>query len=194
MADDKGGGSGGLGGWAFSVVEAAKDAAGDIVTELESFTKFQQRVDQLIRNLKGSEAGPQKVGQEPLARAQFGGGTQGWGDADGLFANYQKVISDLESFSKLLSDSIEAMGIAVLASHKGYENIDVEIRDRMAAISADTKEHYGGSYDPEKSKLWHDGKGPGMADIGTGGSNDDSDAGGDKPTPAANGSYKGGKA
>jgi hypothetical protein len=40
------------------------------------------------------------------------------------------------------------MGIAVMASHKGYQNIDLDIRDRMATISAETTEHYGGTYDP----------------------------------------------
>ncbi|WP_338697053.1 hypothetical protein V2W30_15515 [Streptomyces sp. Q6] len=188
MADDKGGG------WLSGVFDAAQDAVGDIVTELESFTKFQQRVDELIRNLKGSEAGPTKIGQEPLARAQFGGGDAGWGDADGLYANYQKVVADLESFSQLLSDSIEAMGIAVLASHKGYENIDVDIQNRMAAISADTKEHYGGSYDPEKSKLWHEGKGPEVTDIGKDGTEGTSGDANPKPAAPANGSYQGGKA
>ncbi|PJN10915.1 hypothetical protein CG723_15125 [Streptomyces sp. CB01635] len=146
---------------------AAQAAVGDIVTELESFTKFQQRVDQLIKDLKGSDAGPQKIGQEPLSRHQFGGGAAGWGAADGLFTSYQTVLTELEKLSKVLSDSIEGMGIAVLASHKGYANIDVDIRDRMAAISAETKDHYGGDYDPEKSRLWHHGEGPKMDEIGT---------------------------
>lgn len=149
MADDKGGGSTGLGGWPFAVVEAARDAVGDIVTELESFTKFQQRVDQLIKDLSASQAGPKKVGQEALERAKFGGGHQGWHEAHQVFTQYDTVIADLENLSKLLSDSIEAMGIAVTASHKGYENVDMDVRRRMAAISAETKHHYGGEYVPE---------------------------------------------
>ncbi|MGP3638457.1 hypothetical protein ACTU45_35050, partial [Streptomyces sp. 24-1644] len=59
------------------------------------------------------------------------------------------VITELESLSKMLSDSMEGMGIAVLASHKGYENLDEDIRDRMRAISTSTTEHYGGEYVPE---------------------------------------------
>ncbi|MGX1670208.1 hypothetical protein [Streptomyces sp. NPDC055400] len=167
-AADKGGGSESP--WAFfgvlGAVGAAQAAVGDIVTELESFTKFQQRVDQLIKDLSGSDAGPKKIGQEPLSRHQFGGGAGGWGDAAGLFTSYQTVLTQLENLSKVLSDSIEGMGIAVLASHKGYSNIDTDIRDRMAAIAAETKDHYGGDYDPEKSKLWHQGEGPKMDDIG----------------------------
>jgi hypothetical protein len=38
---------------------------------------------------------------------------------------------------------MEGMSIAVLASHQGYQNIDVDIRDRMAKIYAETAKHYG---------------------------------------------------
>ncbi|MFJ9035504.1 hypothetical protein ACIRF8_02760 [Streptomyces sp. NPDC102406] len=148
MADDKGGGSGSLGGWAFNVVEAAKGAAADIVTELESFTKFQQRVDQLIKDLKGSPAGPKKVSEGQLTRQKFGGGDKGWYEADDLYGEYSTVIRELENLSEILSGSIESMGFAVLASHKGFENIDSDIRDRMAAINAETRQHYGGDYVP----------------------------------------------
>ncbi|MFI5797252.1 hypothetical protein [Streptomyces sp. NPDC051677] len=119
-----------------------------MATELSSFTKFRTRVDELIRDLKGSDAGPNKIGQEQLVRHQLGGGDGAWAEAAGLFTAYGTVISELETLSKLLSDSMEGMGIAVLASHKGYQNIDLDIRDRMAAISAETTEHYGSSYHP----------------------------------------------
>ncbi|WP_203645934.1 hypothetical protein [Streptomyces sp. SID14478] len=167
MADDKGGGgsSGGLGGWLFGAVEAAQDAVGDIVTELESFTKFQQRVDQLIKDLKGSPAGPKKVGEEALARHQFGGGDGGFKEAAGLHTSYATVITELENLSSLLSDSIEGMGIAVMASHKGYANIDDDIRRRMQAISTETTKHYGGEYVPPTHKKSEDGSDKGGADT-----------------------------
>ncbi|MFB8270205.1 hypothetical protein ACFC96_26870 [Streptomyces sp. NPDC055955] len=200
MAEDTGDGGGGSPWASFGIlgaVGAAQAAVGEVVTELESFTKFQQRVDELIKNLKGSDAGPKKIGQEPLSRHQFGGGAAGWGAADGLFTSYQTVLTELENLSKVLSDSIEGMGIAVLASHKGYANIDADIRDRMAAISAETKDHYGGEYDPEKSRLWHHGEGPKMDEIGTEDAKDAKDAK-DAPSsqsaPADKGEYKGGAA
>ncbi|RVU24485.1 hypothetical protein EOT10_15910 [Streptomyces antnestii] len=175
MAEDKGDGGGaaslplfgGALGGALGGVAMASGAMADIVTELESFTKFQQRVDQLIKDLSGSDAGSKKIGQEPLGRHQFGGGAGDWGDAAGLFTSYETVLTELENLSKILSDSIEGMGIAVLASHKGYAAIDADLRDRVAAIKAETKDHYGGDYDPEKSKLWHQGAGPAIDEIGT---------------------------
>ncbi|MGW3633735.1 hypothetical protein ACWD7F_26865 [Streptomyces sp. NPDC005122] len=143
--------------WASGVFDAARDAVGDVVTELSSFTKFLKRVDDLIRDLKGSAAGSGEVGQEQLVRHQFGGGAGAWAEASGLFSSYETVITELESLSKLLSDSMEGMNIAVLAAHRGYRNIDLDVRDRMAAISAETTKHYGGSYDPGLAKRSHEG-------------------------------------
>ncbi|MFD5494583.1 hypothetical protein ACFWH4_17140 [Streptomyces sp. NPDC127091] len=141
----------GLSSWAsapFGPAAGALSAQADMAAELSSFTAFRKRVDDLIRDLKGSAAGPGEVGQEQLARHQFGGGDGAWAEAAGLFTAYETVIGELETLSKLLSDSMEGMNIAVLASHKGYQNIDLDVRDRMAAISAETTKHYGGSYDP----------------------------------------------
>lgn len=147
------------------VLGGVRDAAADVATEFSSFVTFKQRVDELICDLKGSPAGPGKVGQEPLARAQFGGGDGAWAEASGVFGAYETVITELETLSKLLSDSIEGMGIAVLASHKGYRNVDDDIRDRMAEISAGIAERYesGGAGGAGGAG---GGEGPGRADRG----------------------------
>lgn len=126
----------------------APGVAAELVTELTSFTKFRDRIDELLRNLRASPAGPKKVGEEPMTRGQFGGGANGWAEAASLFLSYQAVITELESLSKLLSDSIEGMGIAVLASHNGYQNLDEDIRHRMLNIRDNAQQHYGGAYDP----------------------------------------------
>ncbi|MEU8486494.1 hypothetical protein [Streptomyces sp. NPDC048641] len=155
MAEETGDGGGGSPWASFGIlgaVAAAQAAVGEVVTELESFTKFQQRVDELIKDLKSSPADSKKLGQEPLGRAQFGGGADGFKEAAGLHTSYQTVITELETLSQLLSDSIEGMGIAVLKSHKGYANIDDDIKDRMRAISVETTKHFGGPYVPDLPK------------------------------------------
>lgn len=158
---DGGGSDGGTGpSWVSGVWDAARDTAADVITELSSFQTFKKRVDQLIIDLKDSDAGPGKVGQEQLVRAQFGGGNGEWPEAVGLFTAYETVITELENLSKLLSDSMEGMGIAVMASHKGYQNIDLDIRDRMVAISTETTEHYGGAYEPKLPDRTADGADP----------------------------------
>ncbi|MDF3141217.1 MULTISPECIES: hypothetical protein [unclassified Streptomyces] len=129
-------------------LQAAVSAVGDVITELQSFTKFRDRIDALLRDLREGPAGPKQVGQDTVSRANFGGGSDGWAEATNLFGSYETVISELEKLSKLLTDSIEGMSIAVLASHKGYENVDADVRQRMLAISKDTTEHYGGTYEP----------------------------------------------
>lgn len=127
---------------------ATAGAAVELATELTSFTKFRNRIDEILDDLKSSPAGPAKLGEDPVVRTQFGGGENQWAEAASLFTSYQSVITELESLSKLLSDSIEGMSIAVLASHNGYENLDIDIRRRMLAISDEAKKHYGGEYDP----------------------------------------------
>ncbi|WP_063806662.1 hypothetical protein [Streptomyces regalis] len=151
-ADHLGGAAASWGAAAFGVegaFQAAVSTVGDVITELQSFTKFRDRIDALLRDLKESPAGPKQVGQDAMARANFGGGSGGWAEATNLFTSYETVISELEKLSKLLTDSIEGMSIAVLASHKGYENVDADVRQRMLSISKDTTEHYGGSYEPQ---------------------------------------------
>ncbi|MFM9607678.1 hypothetical protein [Streptomyces niveiscabiei] len=120
-----------------------------LAAKYESFTGFRNRIDALIRTLKESPAGATQLGQDQVVRNQFGGGNSAWTEAAGLFTAYQSVITDLESLSKLLSDSMEGMSIAVLASHKGYDNVDLDVRQRMAAISAETRQHYDGEYVPD---------------------------------------------
>ncbi|MET9113615.1 hypothetical protein ABZX38_05335 [Streptomyces longwoodensis] len=168
---EDGAGSGGSS-WASAVFDMGRDALAaqaDVAAEYASFTAFRKRVDDLIRDLKGSAAGPDEVVRQQLARHEFGGGDGAWAEASGLHAAYETVITELEGLSRLLSDSMEGMSIAVLASHKGYENIDLGVRDRMAAISAEATKQYGGTYRPETPAPT-----PGGAPAGAGG-----DAGGD---------------
>lgn len=136
----------------------APQAVGELVTELSSFTKFRERVEEILRDLKASPAGPGKLGEDTVGRSQFGGGEHGgWHEADDLHGVYSDVITNLEQLSKLLSDSIEGLGIAVLASHKGYENLDLDIRDRMLAIKNDVVDYHGRHDDvtdtPEKQPV-----------------------------------------
>ncbi|MCX4797188.1 hypothetical protein OG497_24660 [Streptomyces sp. NBC_01242] len=120
----------------------SQNAVGELVTELSSFTKFRNHVDVLLRDLKASPAGPGKVGEETIGREKFGGGNKGWTEAEALHGSYSAVIKELEGLSQLLSDSIEGMSIAVLASHKGYENVDLDVRQRMRAIQSSTETHH----------------------------------------------------
>lgn len=135
------GSSGGLfGGFIGGAVAAAQSAVAELYTELESFTKFRDRIDEILVDLKASPADAKKLGEISIKDSQFG--DVSWPEAKGMFASYEKVVGELETLSKLLSDSIEGMSIAVLAAHKGYDNMDQDIRDRMLAIKSGVEEHY----------------------------------------------------
>ncbi|MFB7917710.1 hypothetical protein [Streptomyces sp. NPDC056061] len=140
------GGLGALGvfGGVTAIGAVAQTAVGDLVTELESFTKFRTRIDEILRDLKDSPANSKTVGEVTIGKGQFGS----WAEATRLYGSYEKVVKELQSLSQLLSDSIEGMSIAVLAAHKGYENLDIDIRHRMLAIKEATQEHYDGVYNP----------------------------------------------
>ncbi|GGT41108.1 hypothetical protein GCM10010207_46590 [Streptomyces atratus] len=125
-----------------AVGAVAPGAVGELVTELSSFTKFRDRIDGLLRDLRASPAGPGKVGEDTMERERFGGGKGEWTEADGLYKSYSTVIKELEGLSQLLSDSIEGMSIAVLGSHKGYESVDLDVRQRMLAIKHSTETHH----------------------------------------------------
>ncbi|MCX4534800.1 hypothetical protein OHA79_19665 [Streptomyces sp. NBC_00841] len=143
-----------------SVFDFAQNAVGELVTELSSFTKFRDRIDELLKDLKGSPADARKLGEDRMSRAQFGGEKGQWAEADALHHTYKTVITELEQLSGLLSDSIEGMGIAVLASHKGYEHVDLDVRERMLAIRSSMQEHYGGEYDPGMAAAKQNGDHP----------------------------------
>ncbi|MFC5914990.1 hypothetical protein [Streptomyces pulveraceus] len=117
-------------------------AAGELFAELSSFTKFRDRIDGLLHDLKTSPAGPGKVGEDTMGRERFGGGKGEWTEADALHGSYSEVIKELTELSQLLSDSIEGMSIAVLGAHKGYENVDLEVRSRMIAIQDGMRAHH----------------------------------------------------
>ncbi|MEE1809593.1 hypothetical protein [Streptomyces sp. BE133] len=141
-----------------AVGAVAPGAVGELVTELSSFTKFRERVEEILRDLKASPADAKKLGEVAIGKTQFG--DPAWAEASGLYTSYQKVVTELETLSKLLSDSIEGLGIAVLASHKGYENIDEDIRDRMLAIKRGAEKHYEGAYNPVPNESKQDGEQP----------------------------------
>jgi hypothetical protein len=84
------------------MAQEAMNAAADVMTELTSFTKFQKRIDELIRDLKESPADHRQVGMDQPARVSFGGGDGSWGSADTLGTAHAKVIGELENLSKLL--------------------------------------------------------------------------------------------
>ncbi|MFE0736798.1 MULTISPECIES: hypothetical protein [unclassified Streptomyces] len=106
----------------------------------ESMTEFKKGIDELIDLLTNSPADPNKMKADPVSRAQFGGGGPSWAEAHGLYDSYNNVLKQLTDLSGLLRDSLEGLGIAVVASKDGFEEMDDDVKRKMIAIHQRTYE------------------------------------------------------
>ncbi|MEU7294246.1 hypothetical protein AB0A76_13720 [Streptomyces exfoliatus] len=106
----------------------------------ESMTEFKKGIDGLIDMLTSSEADKNKMNDEPLVRVQFGGGGAAWGEASGVHSTYTTVLRQLTELSGLLQDCLEGLGIAVVASKDGFQQMDDDVKQRMIAINQRTWE------------------------------------------------------
>ncbi|MEU4210375.1 hypothetical protein AB0F13_10335 [Streptomyces sp. NPDC026206] len=124
-------------------------AGGDagLRAELGSLKGFKGEVDELLAYLQGSLAAPHHIADSHLVPAQLG---VNFAEVDSLYSAYNEVHSQLKTLSQLLNDQIEALGTAIHASRVGYANVDAELRDRMWAIQARTKELYEPRLDPNE--------------------------------------------
>ncbi|MFC5801586.1 hypothetical protein [Streptomyces formicae] len=134
-------------------LRAVNPAMASALYDPESMVSFKKRVDKLLTNLRESPAGPKQVEAEAASRDHFGGGRNGWAEAAGLSGAYDTVIEQLTKLSQLLADSMEGMGIAVVASKDGFEAMDDDIRRRMVAISKRTEKEYDFEKDPVAQQL-----------------------------------------
>ncbi|MEU1860717.1 hypothetical protein [Streptomyces gardneri] len=118
-----------LGGMASGMRAAAVKYSAD------SMETFRKQIEGLIEDLQGSHAEPGKLKAEnPVTRTQFGGGGAAWGEAQGAYAAYDGTLSRLVELSGLLNDCLEGLGIAVVASKNGFEEMDDDIKRKMINI------------------------------------------------------------
>ncbi|MFE5736941.1 hypothetical protein [Streptomyces celluloflavus] len=136
-----------------------------LAVEAETLGKFKKRVDDLLARLKQSDADAGTLGHRRIAPAAFG---QGFAEAQGLATAYEKVLSQLEAFSKAFGDQIETLSIGSQVAEHGYEAIDADVKHHLAAIQRRTQELYraprperqpAGSADPAGSAGGGSGEG-----------------------------------
>ncbi|GHC89263.1 hypothetical protein [Streptomyces flavofungini] len=106
----------------------------DIKRGLEALKKFRRRIDTLLTEFEGSDGGSSKVGHQKVARASFSGQAAPFPEADGLYAQYDRVHERLTSLSKMLGQQIEGMGIAVHGADVGFDNLEDDLRQRFWSI------------------------------------------------------------
>ncbi|MFD5781255.1 hypothetical protein [Streptomyces sp. NPDC126933] len=144
MAEDNGAG------WLWGGVVRVAEAAQDLIYELGELDSFKKRIDELLTKLNASEAAPDKVGQDRLARAQLGG--SGFREAEFLYTSYNTVHDELENLSKVLGLQIESMQLAVRASGQDYDSLDEDILRRMRTLNAEIEAHYDKDRDPHAAR------------------------------------------
>ena len=112
---------------------------GEVVrVQMETLKTFKSRIDGVLSTLESSAAAPKTVGNDRVAVGHLG---NGFAEADSLFATYSYVHDQLETFSGLLSDQIQAMQIAVEGARVGYDHVDLEQREHVWAIHRRTQQY-----------------------------------------------------
>ncbi|WP_216589783.1 hypothetical protein [Streptomyces brasiliscabiei] len=120
-------------------VSAAR--AANLEASGEALDKFVKRVDAVLRDLETSAGNPTKVGAQTIRATSLSTGADSvFPEAHGLYAQYNRVHQELTSLSKTLHLQIEATAIAVQGAHRGFDNLEEELRRRFYAIQGEIKE------------------------------------------------------
>jgi hypothetical protein len=126
--------------------EAPPPGAQTMQTNLEDMLDFKKRVDRLIDDhLSASPADPQQITQESMPASALG---TGFAEATGLHTAYSRVHDELTGLSRLLAGQVNALSTAILAAKNGYESIDLDTREQMLAIQAESEQYYDPERDP----------------------------------------------
>ncbi|MFI0981987.1 hypothetical protein ACH4SP_33890 [Streptomyces sp. NPDC021093] len=90
----------------------------------------------MLTDLEGGDAGRTQIAAQRVSRAALSGTNATFAEADGLYAQYNRVHQQLTSLSKTLGFQIELLSIGVHASEVGYNNVEEELRQRYQEIDA----------------------------------------------------------
>ncbi|MEE1743897.1 MULTISPECIES: hypothetical protein [unclassified Streptomyces] len=115
---------------------------GDLRRGVGALERFRGRVDTLLAELEGSAAGKSEIAAQTVSRAALSGQNACFAEADGLYAQYNRVHESLVALSKSLGDQIEYLSLGVHAAAVGFDNVDDDVRRRFYEIQARLdKEH-----------------------------------------------------
>ncbi|MFD9572717.1 hypothetical protein ACFWBI_23085 [Streptomyces sp. NPDC059982] len=128
-----------------SVADALRTQAQALAVEYESMTGYKKLVDDLLKDLDGSEADDKRLAHGTLPTGTLG---TGFAEADDLFKAYSTVHTELQKLSQGLAAQIEALGIAIMTAGKGYAGVDEETQARMRTIIRQSKKDYVRDRDP----------------------------------------------
>ncbi|GGY81888.1 hypothetical protein GCM10010327_10840 [Streptomyces nitrosporeus] len=117
---------------------------------VDALEVFQKRVNAILADFVSSPGGEDKVEAQRVSRTSLSGQNAGFAEADGLFAQYNRVHQSLVTLSRSLSDQIEYLSLGVHAAAVGFDNVDDDTRRRFHEIEA--------RMDAEREKTQVEGK------------------------------------
>ncbi|MFD6418340.1 hypothetical protein [Streptomyces sp. NPDC060194] len=107
----------------------------------DALRAFRRDLDAVLDQLRASAARPAGLAALDLPRRSLSGTATPFAEADGLHGAYAGVHRQLVSAVEQLDARIEAVGIAVHGVDVGFENLELDLRERFWRIHADTTAH-----------------------------------------------------
>ncbi|MBB1256753.1 hypothetical protein H3146_25905 [Streptomyces sp. OF3] len=112
----------------------------DLEISDEALSALRKRVDAVTRDLRGSAASAAKLRAQVIERAAYSG--PGLAAADQLAKQYDRARAELERFTRIFGEQIEALAIAIQMAQKGYNGVEAEQRARFAEIQRNAERYY----------------------------------------------------
>ncbi|MFI9027289.1 hypothetical protein [Streptomyces sp. NPDC053560] len=101
--------------------------------------RFKSRIDDILAGLENNTQNHVSILE--LSRSAFSG-PGNFPEADGLHLQFTKVHTQLKTLSTTLGEQLEAMGIAITGANVGFDNLDVDLRQRFWEIQGRVQERY----------------------------------------------------
>lgn len=114
--------------------------SGDLVVSEESLAALRKRVGEVLRELQGSSAADSNVRQQVIGRDAYSG--PGLSVADELSKQYDRSRTELERFTRIFGEQIEALSLVIQMSEKGFANVEAEQRARFHQLQENANRYY----------------------------------------------------
>lgn len=123
------------------------NAGSGISKKAETLAYFKKQLDKMLKDLEESPAAKSEISRHRIAAAAYGK----FPAAEELAGNYQKVHARLEELSQILGDQLEALGVTVQISDRGYDSVDAEQAARLREIHKRAQNYYDRT-DPQRGR------------------------------------------
>jgi len=144
------------------------NAGSGISKKAETLAYFKKQLDKMLKDLEESPAAKSEISRHRIAAAAYGK----FPAAEELAASYHRVHARLEELSEILGDQLEALGVAVQISDRGYDSIDAEQAARMREINKRAQSYYDKT-DPQRGQSADDNANAAGTGTGKSGTSDE---------------------